>query len=169
MLMLVTDHLFTSSMGWYCLWYWICEIRILLLEWNHILFMGYVIWFKVLRNKMWFMSGSMYAGAFVFSCCIATLLTSLVFDSISFEGFQVAQHCHLMLPQQEKDRPGPSGTEGALLVGWLESIDWQYDALCRSFSSKHLWPSLSFTGKTKCASVPTLVLMNNLNVYESDF
>lgn len=61
MLTLLTDHLFTPSMGIYCLRYWIREIGILPLEWNHILFMRYVIWFKVLQNKMWFVSGSRYS------------------------------------------------------------------------------------------------------------
>lgn len=36
----------------FCLRDWICEI--LLLEWNHVLFMRYVIWFKELQNTMWF-------------------------------------------------------------------------------------------------------------------
>lgn len=175
MLMLLMDHPFTSSMAWYCLWYWICEIRILLLEWNHILFMRDVIWFKILRNKMWFLSGSTYAGAFVFWCCRATILTASVFNSLSFEGFQVAQQCHLMLPQQEKARQGPSVAEGALIVGWLESFDWLYDAVGGSWNflphtCGHIcdWIRLFLCRQNVCHCSHSLS-MNNLKLYVSAF
>lgn len=130
MLILLTDHLFTSSMGRYCLRYWICEIRILLLEWNHILFMRYVIWFKVLQNKMWFVSGSRYSIQESLSSAAAQpphwLPPSVGFFFLRchfFWDFQVAQQCPLMFLHQEKDRQGPSGAEG-VLVGWLEYFDW---------------------------------------------
>lgn len=123
MLILLTDHLFTSSVGRYCLRYWICEIRILLLEWNHILFMRYVIWFKVLQNKMWFVSGSRYS--IQESLCSAAaqpphwLPSSAGWFCRFFWDFQVAQQCPLMFPRREKDRHGDHQVQReGLLVDW---------------------------------------------------
>lgn len=66
-----------------------------------------------------------------------------------FSVFQVAQQCHLMLPRQEKGTGRPSGTEGALLVGWWESWDWLYDAVCGSWNFPpstcgHIYGRISF-------------------------
>lgn len=149
-------------MGRYCLRYWICEIRILPLEWNHILFMRYVIWFKVLQNKMWFVSSSRYS--IQESLCSAAaqpprwLPPTVGFFFFFlwchfFWDFQVAQQCPLMFPQQEKARRGPSGAAG-VLVGWLEDFDCLSDAVYSSseFSSKPLsWLNKLLTWQT-CAS-----------------
>lgn len=89
----------------------------MLLDWNRILFMKY---FYLIQNiaEQNVISERLHARR---SLCVLILhspfLTSSVFDSLSFEGFQVAQQCHLLLPRQEKTRQGPSGTEGALLLG----------------------------------------------------
>lgn len=131
MLILLTDHLFTSSMGRYCLRYWICEIRILLLEWKHILFMRYVIWFKVLQNKMWFVSGGRYSiqeslcsAAAQPAALTASFCGLAFFFCRFFRDFQVAQQCPLMFPRQEKDRHGDHQVQReGLLLDWRTLTD----------------------------------------------
>lgn len=153
--MLLTDHLFTSSMGWYCLRYWICEIGILLLEWNHILFMRYVIWFKNIAEQNVISERQHVCRSLCVLMLHSHLTDCLRLRQHFFWGFSGGTTVPPNVTSTGKSQTGTIRYRGSSSSCWLIGVFWSTVWCCvwqLEFSPEHLWLRLC----TKCASVLAL-------------